>query len=89
MQDSIKVRIQNDGRPAWATKITDAVTGLPIDNVTGFSWAVDLNATKWGSPEVQQGYASITVFEPIVDIIVDAEIKKICACCGRAIEGKE
>lgn len=74
----MKVRIQNDGQPAYMTKITDAETGKELD------WRifrVELDARSGNVPT-----ATIHVYMPAVDVIAEAEIKEVCPCCGREQE---
>jgi len=82
-KEMIKIHVQNNGGPAMDTKITDANTGRELENVSGLSWIVDLN-----DPSLRNGKITLTLWEPIIDVIVDAEIKKICPCCGREKEAE-
>ncbi len=71
----MRVRIENDGKHRYATKITDAETGEPFGHVTSAIIQFDANE---GSPT-----AILVVATPVVDVIVDAEVKHVCPCCGR------
>ncbi len=71
----MKVRIFNEGQPAYQTTVTDAETGEQVANVTD----VDLHI----SVRDPYPYALLTVATPVVDVIVDAEIRRVCPCCGR------
>lgn len=72
----MKVRIFNEGQPAYQTTVTDAETGEQVANVTD----VDLHI----SVHDPFPYALLTVATPVVDVIADADIKRVCPCCGRA-----
>lgn len=74
----IRVRIFNGGKAAWDTQITDAETGAPIPHVTGFR-------LDWKAETIYPTI-ELTVCHPVIDLIADAEIKKICPCCGRSVE---
>jgi len=71
----VRVRIHNDGQAHYATTITDVETGEPLSNVT--SAIIQLDA-KEAMPT-----AILFVHAPAVDVIADAEIKRVCPCCGR------
>ena len=78
----MRVRIENDGEHRYATKITDAETGKELEHVT--SAIIQFDA-KEDVPT-----AILFLHAPVVDVIVDAEIKQVCPCCGREkVEEKE
>lgn len=72
----MRVRIQHDGKNIGGmhTCITNAETGELIDYVQ----SVELEMQATNDPII----ARITVAVPILDIIADAEIKRVCPCCG-------
>jgi hypothetical protein len=76
-----RIRVQYNGGPGWSTKITDYETGKPLDSLTAFSWSVDLN-----NPDLRDGIATLIVFQPSIDIVVDAHVKNVCPCCAREVE---
>ena len=71
----MKVRIFNEGQPSYKTTVTDVGTGELLHSVTD----VDLHI----SVRDPYPYALLTVATPVVDVIVDAEIRRVCPCCGR------
>lgn len=73
-----RIRIQNDGQPGCMTKITDADTGKELEWQT---FRVTLDASYKELP-----LAIVYVYLPVVDMIVDAKIRHVCPCCGRAVE---
>jgi hypothetical protein len=75
----MRVRIQNDTGRGYHTKITDVETGQELD-------VAEVSISLKPSHENQ---AVLTVFSPVVDLIADAEIKKICPCCGKSMEANE
>jgi hypothetical protein len=77
VSDKIRVRIVNDGKPGYMTKVTDVETGQAIDRLKTIY--VHIDAEK-------ETTASLVVYSPVVDLIVDAEILHICPCCGREAE---
>ncbi len=83
-EKTVRVRIQHDGGPAYAMRVTDVNTGKTIENISGMHWSFDLNdrACDYGRPPV----VKLTVHDPIVDVIVDAAVRKVCPCCGRPVE---
>ncbi len=78
----MKIRIQNDGKPSYMTKITDAETGKAIHMVG----RVEVNLVIDAGNRDPIPRAIMTVFMPVVDIIADAEIKQVCPVCGREKE---
>jgi len=70
-----KVRVFNDGKPAYMTTVTDIETGEQMENITD----VDVHI----SMRDPYPYALLTVATPTVDVIVDAELRRVCPCCGR------
>ena len=74
---TIRIRIQNGGTEGYNTKITDAETGSEVENVGSLTWSFDYRSM----PTVV-----LTVFDPVIDIIADAEIRHICPACGRENE---
>lgn len=79
----MKVRITHDGNgPAgYNTKITDAETGEPL----GYVQRVEMDIQANGDPVI----AVLTVAMPVVDVIADAEIKRVCPCCGAPQDEEE
>ena len=71
----MKVRIFNEGQSSYMTTVTDTETGEQLANVTD----VDLHI----SVRDPYPYALLTVANPVVDVIVEAEIRRVCPCCGR------
>lgn len=72
----MKVRIEHDGsKEAYKSRITNAETGEAIEHVGRIE--LDFNAAS--GPVV----AKVTVYMPVIDLIVDAEIKHVCPCCGK------
>ena len=63
----LRVRIQNDGGPAYATKITNADTGEMIDGVTNIEISIGVSKDPIK--------AKITIMRPMIDIIADAEVE--------------
>jgi hypothetical protein len=74
--DTIRLRIQYDGGPAHAARITDVNTGATLEGV----FSVSLDASK-SLPE-----AVIKVYQPVVDIETDATMINVCAACQRQIK---
>jgi hypothetical protein len=72
-----RIRIVNDGKPSYDTQVTDAETGVPLERVTRVELIFDAK-----DPRVQ---AVLTIYEPVVDLLVDAEIRRVCPCCGRSL----
>jgi len=68
-----RVRIQNDGGPGYNTKITDADTGQPIDNVYHVK-VVDIGVRD--NPRVL-----LWAHNPVVDITGVAETTNVCPLC--------
>lgn len=77
MSDKKRVRITNDGQPSWLTKITNAETGEEIPRIRNIT-------IRMNNDLIPSAY--ITTEMPIVDVVVDAEIKQVCPCCGRPTE---
>ncbi len=73
----MRVRITNPGTHSFDTKVTDAETGKPIGYVNDVQISI---ATSDPLPK-----AVITVVLPFLDVVADAEIKNVCAHCGRVI----
>jgi hypothetical protein len=76
----MRVRIQNDSGLGYMTKITNVETGQELEYVTDVS--IELNPNR-------ATQAVLTLIVPAIDIIADAEIKKICPCCGKSMEASE
>jgi hypothetical protein len=74
-----QVRIKNDGKPAFFTEVTDAETGEKIEMVTKLTFTFD-------AKDRQTPMALLYVAMPVVDVIVDAEIRYICPVCGKPTE---
>ncbi len=72
----MKIRIQNDGGPGYMTQLTNAETGETIEHATG----VEVNLVI-GVRDMPK--ATITTIAPVVDVITDAEIRQVCALCGK------
>lgn len=68
-----KVRIQNDGKPGYATRITDAETGQPIDNIY-HAKVVDIDVHD--VPRVL-----LWAHSPVIDVVGDAETVDVCPLC--------
>jgi hypothetical protein len=81
-QKTVRVRIQNDGTP-FSTVVTDCETGKVLDGVNKVQWVADAHEMD------RLPQAEIIVIVPVVDIIADAEIRKVCPCCGRDVEESE
>lgn len=69
-----RVRIQNDGGPGYATKLTDADTGQPIDRIFHIR-LVDLDVKE--IPKVL-----LWQYTPVIDVTANAEIVGVRPCCG-------
>lgn len=74
----MKVRIQNDSGVGYQTKITNAETGEDLSSKI-FRVELELDVTK-------VAMATVFMYTPVVDVIADAEIRKVCPCCGRENE---
>lgn len=68
-----RVRIQNDGRPGYATRITDAETGQPIDNIY-HAKVVDIDVRD--NPRIL-----LWAYSPVIDVVGDAETTEVCPLC--------
>ena len=77
-QKKIRVRIVNDGLPGYMTRITDVETGQEIERVKEVHFHFDAAKVT---------IASLVVYAPVVDVIVDAEIKHMCPYCGQHLIG--
>jgi hypothetical protein len=77
-----KVRIRNEGGPAYMTKVTDAETGESLDHVFRVTLTYDVN-------DKQPPMALLWMYTPVVDVIIDAEIRHVCPACGRPEEERE
>ena len=75
-----KVRIKNDGLPAYMTEVTDADSGQSIDCVQRIDLVIDVTEP---SNRRAMPYATMLVGFPVVDIIADADIKHVCPVCGK------
>jgi hypothetical protein len=73
-----RIRIRNDGKPGYATEVTDAETGERIENVS----KIDLQLLPTNKP-VQ---ATITVRPVEVDVIAQSEFRHVCPYCGKPKE---
>ena len=80
---TIRIRIQNGGTEGYNTKITDAETGSEVESVGSLTWSFDCNDR---SHFRDMPRATLTVFDPVSDIIADAEIRHVCPACGRDVE---
>lgn len=76
----MKIRIQNDGKPAYSTTVTDVETGKQLEYVTRVDLTIDVHD--------QLPQALLTMITPVVDVIADAEIRQVCPCCGKPTEQK-
>lgn len=70
-----KIKIENDGRPSWDTKISVAETGEPLEQVKRVELVFD-------AAEKNPPTAVVYCYLPIVNVIMDAEIKHLCPYCG-------
>src|SRR5882762_7335090 len=68
-----RVRVQNDGGPGYNTKITDADTGQPIDNIYHVK-VVDIGVRD--NPRVL-----LWAHNPVIDITGVAETINVCPLC--------
>lgn len=68
-----RVRIQNDGKPGYATRITDAETGQSIDNIY-HAKMVDIDVHD--NPRIL-----LWAYSPVIDIVGDAETVEVCPLC--------
>lgn len=75
------MKIRNDGQPAHATKVTNAETGEEITNA--FRFDLDVSKNK-GIP-----IAVLYAYLPLIDWTGEAEITRVCPCCGREKEQAE
>ncbi len=73
----MKVRILNETGISYQTKIIDVETGKELTHVG----RVDLGFDASSGPIT----ARLTVYRPPIDIIADAEIRKVCPCCGKEV----
>ncbi len=86
-----KVRIVNDGGPWWESAVTDVETGAMLNSVIaaeihiGVISPVDGKITHSDDPAT----AILIIAEPVIDIIADAEIRRVCPSCGRPIDEKK
>ena len=74
----MRVRIQNDGKHFYKTVFTSVETGEKMQYVA--SATIHLKADE-PLPTVE-----LVMVTPVVDIIADAEIKRVCPCCGRPVD---
>ena len=79
MADTIKIRIQYDGGPAHAAKITDAETGAQIEG----AFRVVLDANN-GLPS-----ATLYTYQPIVDVTTNATVLALCPNCQKLLNQDE
>src|SRR5579859_5565120 len=71
-----RIKIEYDGSgPAYHAHVRDTHTGEVIDGVTRVQ--LDLNANDKGLP-----VAVMTIYQPVVNITVDADVRQICTTCG-------
>ncbi len=77
----MRVRIVNDGKPGYTTRIYTE-DGRALEYVTEADIHYEASAEI---PTVK-----LTMILPMTDLIADAEIKHVCPYCGRPIdeEGK-
>lgn len=68
-----RVRIQNDGKPGYATTITDADTGQPIDHIYHVK-VVDIDVHD--NPRIL-----LWAYNPVMDITGVAETTNACPLC--------
>ena len=71
-----RIHIKNDGKPGYMTEITDVETGKSIEYVVRVAFAFDANRHE-------EPIAILDVAFPIIDVIVDAEIRRVCPVCGK------
>lgn len=72
-----KVRIVSDGT-SYSARISDAETGEELQYVT------DAEIRMSGRHECPVVY--LTVAMPVVDLIAEAKIKRVCPCCGTQLD---
>lgn len=77
----MKVRIVNEGKPAYMTHITDAETGQEVPGVVRFTMIGDANADTIRT--------TLTLIHPHLDIQSDADVTYICPCCGQKMKGAD
>ena len=76
----MKVRIVNDGKHFYNTRFISVETGEEMQYVS--------EATIHFKADGKTPTAEFTMAYPVVDIIADAEIKRVCPCCGRPVDEK-
>ena len=78
----MKVRIQNDGKPGYFTRVTDAETGEEL-HINLVHLEIDV---KSRIPYAQ----FVSLFSaPAMDIVADASITRICRHCGQLLKEEE
>ena len=68
-----RVRVVNDGQPGYATRITDADTGQPLDSIYHVK-VVDIDVRD--VPKI-----FLWSHQPVIDIVGDAETTNVCPLC--------
>ena len=68
-----RVRVVNDGQPGYATRITDADTGQPLDSIYHVK-VVDIDVRD--VPKI-----FLWSHQPVIDIVGDAEPTNVCPLC--------
>ena len=76
IEQPLRVRIQNDGGPEYATTITDISTGQQLQNVQ----RIDIAPIAVENRPIK---VLLTTSMSTIDIIANAEIAQRCPCCGR------
>jgi hypothetical protein len=74
----MKIRILNEDGISYKTKIINVETGEELEGVG----CVELNFYAQSGP-IQ---ARITQYWTPIDVVVDAEIRQVCPCCGKPKE---
>jgi hypothetical protein len=74
----MKIHIVSNGN-ARSTRITDAETG---EDLSGHLLVTEIHIDARDTFP----HAILTCAMPPVDLIADAEIKRICPCCGRPVD---
>ena len=75
-----KVRITHNGEgPAYNVQVKDLQTGRYL---AARSLSLSVGPGTWEEPFK----VFLEVNQPIIDLVVDAEIRSVCPCCGREVE---
>ena len=80
-KEPILVRIEHNGvHRANAIKVTDVQTGKEIRHITKV--LIDINQGNMND----RLKATIEFYQPVLNVIADADIIEICPCCRRPME---